>query len=284
MSTGAETPAYRVTGPAALSGSPGRFLNLTLMLAVTDWKLRFYGSALGYLWSLLRPILLFGMLLFVFSEIVRIGGDVPNYPVVLLLGVVLFSYFSEVTGDAVESVLDREQLVRKVSFPRMVVPLSVTLAGSFSLLLNLAAAAVLVLAVGVEPRLSWLLVPIPLACLVVLATGVAMLLSALYVPFRDVRPIWEVVSQGLFYATPIFYPVEFLIGQSELLTKIVMASPLAVIVVETRRLVLGPESMSASDAVGSDAFLLIPLALLVAISVAGFLVFNRMAPRAAEQL
>ena len=284
MSTGAETPAYRVTGPAALSGSPGRFLHLTLMLAVTDWKLRFYGSALGYLWSLLRPILLFGMLLFVFSEIVRIGGDVPNYPVVLLLGVVLFSYFSEVTGDAVESVLDREQLVRKVSFPRLVVPLSVTLAGSFSLLLNLAAAAVLVLAVGIEPRLSWLLVPIPLACLVVLATGVAMLLSALYVPFRDVRPIWEVVSQGLFYATPIFYPVEFLVGQSELLTKIVMASPLAVIVVETRRLVLGPESMSASDAVGSDAFLLIPLVLLVAIAVAGFMVFNRMAPRAAEQL
>jgi ABC-2 type transport system permease protein len=284
MSANTESPARRVTGPAALSGSPGRFVHLTLMLAVTDWKLRFYGSALGYLWSLLRPLLLFGMLLFVFSQIVRIGGDVKDYPVVLLVGVVLFSYFSEVTGDAVESVLDREQLVRKVSFPRMVVPLSVTLAGSFSLVLNLAAATVLVLAVGVEPRLSWLLLPIPLVCLVVLATGVAMLLSALYVPYRDVRPIWDVVTQGLFYATPIFYPVEFLIGQSELLTKLVMASPLAVIVVETRRLVLGPQSTGAAEAVGSDAFLLIPLAILVAIAVAGFVVFNRMAPRAAEQL
>jgi ABC-2 type transport system permease protein len=284
MSPRNESSAYRVTGPAALSGTPGRFFRLTLMLAVTDWKLRFYGSALGYLWSLLRPVLLFGMLLFVFSQIVRIGGDVEDYPVVLLVGVVLFSYFSEVTGDAVESVLDREQLVRKVSFPRMVVPLSVTLAGSFSLLMNLAAASVLVLAVGVEPRWSWLLVPIPLACLVVLATGVAMLLSALYVPYRDVRPIWEVVSQGLFYATPIFYPVEFLIDQGELLTKIVMASPLAVIVVETRRLILGPESTSAAEAVGSVAFLLIPLAILVAIAVTGFVVFNRMAPRAAEQL
>jgi ABC-2 type transport system permease protein len=284
MSTDIESTAYRVTGPAALSGSPRRFVNLTLMLAVTDWKLRFYGSVLGYLWSLLRPLLLFGMLLFVFSQIVRIGGAVPDYPVVLLVGVVLFSYFSEVTGDSVESVLDREQLVRKVSFPRMVVPLSVTLAGSFSLVLNLAAATVLVLAVGVEPRLSWLLIPIPLVCLVVLATGVAMLLSALYVPYRDVRPIWDVVAQGLFYATPIFYPVEFLIGQSELLTKIVMASPLAVIVVETRRLVLGPESTSAADAVGSYAFLLIPLGILVAIAVTGFVVFNRMAPQAAEQL
>jgi ABC-2 type transport system permease protein len=171
-----------------------------------------------------------------------------------------------------------------VSFPRMVVPLSVTLAGSFSLALNLAAASVLVLAVGVEPRLSWLLLPIPLACLVVLATGVAMLLSALYVPYRDVRPIWEVVAQALFYATPIFYPVEFLIAQGELLTKLVMANPLAVIVVETRRLVLGPESTSTSEAVGGVAFLLIPLAILVAVTVAGFVVFNRMAPRAAEEL
>jgi ABC-2 type transport system permease protein len=284
MSATTEAPPRRVTGPAAFSGSPGRFIHLTVMLAVTDWKLRFYGSALGYLWSLLRPLLLFGMLLFVFSQIVRIGGDVNQYPVVLLIGVVLFSYFSDVTGDAVESVLDREQLVRKVSFPRMVVPLSVTLAGSFSLMLNLAAASVLVLAVGVEPRWSWLLLPIPLACLVVLATGVAMLVSALYVPYRDVRPIWDVVTQGLFYATPIFYPVEFLMGQGELLTKVVMASPLAVIVVETRRLVLGPQSTSAAEAVGSDAFLLIPLAILIAVAVAGFVVFNRMAPRAAEQL
>jgi len=284
MSAETEAPAYRVTGPAALSGSPRRFLHLTLMLAVTDWKLRFYGSALGYFWSLLRPLLLFAMLLFVFSQIVRIGGDVEDYPVVLLIGVVLFSYFSEVTGDAVESVLDREQLVRKVSFPRMVVPLSVTLAGSFSLVLNLAMASVLVLAVGVEPRLSWLLIPIPLICLIVLGTGVAMLLSALYVRYRDVRPIWEVATQGLFYATPIFYPVEFLIGEGELLTKIVMASPLAVIVVEARRLVLGPQSTSAADAVGSTTFLLIPLAILVATAVTGFVVFNRMAPRAAEEL
>lgn len=284
MSSQAGPQPYRVTGPSALSGSPRRFLHLTLTLALTDWKLRFYGSALGYLWSLIRPLLLFGMLLFIFSQIIRIGGDVPDYAVVLLIGVVLFGYFSEVTGAAVESVLDREQLVRKVAFPRMVVPLSVALAGSFSLALNLAAATVLILAVGVEPRLSWLLVPFAIALLVVLSTGAAMLLSALYVPYRDVRPIWDVVTQALFYGTPIFYPVEFLMDQGELLTKILMANPLAVIVVETRRFVLGPQSASASDAVGGDAFLLVPLAVLVATVVAGFYVFNRMAPRTAEQL
>jgi ABC-2 type transport system permease protein len=256
MSSAAETaPAYRVTGPAAISGDPRRFVNLAMTLALTDWKLRFYGSALGYLWSLVRPMLLFGILLFVFSNIVRIGGAVEDYPVLLLIGVVLFSFFAEVTSDSVSSVVDREQLVRKVSFPRMVVPLSVALAGSFNLALNLVAATALVLAVGVEPRLTWLLVPFLLVLLVILTTGTGMLLSALYVPFRDVRPIWDVLSQGLFYATPVFYPVEFMLGYSETLTRILMANPLAAIIVETRHLVVGPGSMSAAEASGGAVFL-----------------------------
>ena len=104
-----------------------------MTLALTDWKLRFFGSALGYAWSLLRPLLLFGILYLVFSQIVKIGEAVPNYPLVLLIGVVLFAYFAEVTGDCVTCVVDRESLVRKVSFPRMVVPLSVALSSSFNL-------------------------------------------------------------------------------------------------------------------------------------------------------
>jgi len=203
---------------------------------------------------------------------------------VLLIAVVLFTYFSEVASDSVQSVIDREQLVRKVSFPRMVVPLSVSLAGVFNLALNLVAAVALILVVGVEPRLSWLLVPIPILLLLALTTGVGMLLSALYVPFRDVRPIWDVIAQGLFYATPIFYPVEFLFDYSETLTRIVMANPLAAIIVETRHLVLGPQSMSAADASGGAAFLLIPLVVLVGITALGFWIFNRMAPRVAEDL
>jgi ABC-2 type transport system permease protein len=276
--------AYRVAGPRAISGDWSRFWHLTLTLAYTDWKLRFFGSVLGYLWSLLRPLMLFGILYFVFSLIVRIGDEVENYPLVLLIGVMLFSYFAEVTGDCVQSVADREQLVRKVTFPRMVVPLSVALAGSFSLALNLVAIAVFVAAAGVEPRLSWLLLPIPLLLLIVLAAGVGMLVSALYVPFRDVRPIWEVVLQGLFYATPIFFPIQFVIGQGELLTKLVLMNPLAVIIVDARHLLLGDESPSAAEAIGSDAWLLIPAFVLVAAVTIGFWVFNHLAPRVAEDL
>jgi ABC-2 type transport system permease protein len=276
--------AYRVAGPRAISGDWSRFWHLTLTLAYTDWKLRFFGSVLGYLWSLLRPLMLFGILYFVFSLIVRIGDEVENYPLVLLIGVMLFSYFAEVTGDCVQSVVDREQLVRKVTFPRMVVPLSVALAGSFSLVLNLVAVAVFVAAAGVEPRLSWLLLPIPLLLLVALAAGVGMLVSALYVPFRDVRPIWEVVLQGLFYATPIFFPIQFVIGQGELLTNLVLMNPLAVIIVDTRHLLLGPEAPSAAEAVGADAWLLIPAFVLVTAVAIGFWVFNHLAPRVAEDL
>jgi ABC-2 type transport system permease protein len=276
--------AYRVAGPRAISGDWRRFWHLTLTLAYTDWKLRFFGSVLGYVWSLLRPLMLFGILYFVFSLIVRIGDRVEHYPLVLLVGIVLFSYFGEVTSDCVQCVVDREQLVRKVTFPRMVVPLSVALSGSFSLVLNLVAVAVFVAASGVDPRLSWLLLPIPLLLLVALAAGVGMLVSALYVPFRDVRPIWDVVLQGLFYATPVFFPIQFVIGQGELLTKLVLINPLADIIVSSRHLLLGPEAPSAATAAGSTAWLLIPATVLVVAVALGFWVFNALAPRVAEDL
>jgi ABC-2 type transport system permease protein len=284
MSVSTHAPAYRVAGPKAISGDWSRFWHLTLTLAYTDWKLRFFGSVLGYLWSLLRPLMLFGILYFVFSLIVRIGDRVEHYPIVLLTGVVLFAYFAEVTADSVQCVVEQEQLVRKVAFPRMVVPLSVALSASFSLVLNLVAVAVFVLASGVEPRLSWLLLPIPLVLLMAFAAGIGMLVSALYVPFRDVRPIWEVALQGLFYATPIFFPIQFVIGQGELLTKIVLANPLATIIVESRHLLLGAGSPSAANAAGGAAFLVIPGAILVAATLLGFWVFNHLAPRVAEDL
>jgi ABC-2 type transport system permease protein len=280
----AEPRAWRVTGPAAVSGDLRRFFHLTMTLALTDWKLRFFGSALGYLWSLLRPLMLFGILYFVFSLIVRIGDRVEEYPLVLLVGVVLFSYFAEVTKECVECVLQREQLVRKVSFPRMVVPLSVAVAGSFNLALNLVAVALFVALSGVEPRTEWLLLPIPLLLLVLLAAGTGMLLSALYVPFRDVRPIWDVATQGLFYATPIFFPIQFVIEHGAGLTKLVMANPLAVLIVESRHLLLGAGSPSASEAVGGTAYLALPALVLVAAVALGFIVFNHLAPRVAEEL
>jgi ABC-2 type transport system permease protein len=276
--------AYRIKGPSAVSGDPQRLAHLSLALAVTDWKLRFFGSVLGYLWSLLRPLMLFGILYVVFSQIVGVSAGVANYPLVLLAGIVLYFTFGEMTNGAVTSMVDRETLVRKVSFPRMAIPLSVTMVAALNMLLNLVTVAIFVAASGVEPRWTWLLIPLPLVGLVVLGMGLAMLLSALYVPFRDVKPIWEVISQALFYATPILYPIEKVAERSDALVKIAMSNPLAVLIQEFRRLLLGPEVPSAAQAMGGAVWLLIPAAVFVGLTALGFWVFNRMSPHAAEQL
>jgi ABC-2 type transport system permease protein len=178
--------------------------------------------------------------------------------------------------------VDRESLLRKVGFPRAVVPLSVALVAAMNLALNLVVLAVFVVVSGVSPRWTWLLLPIPFALMLVLATGTAMLLSALYVRYRDIRPIWEVVLQALFYATPILYPIEAVIGHSATLAKIALMNPIAALIQESRHLLTG--AMPLSEALGSPALILVPLAILVAVTWLGVRVFDRMAPHAAEEL
>jgi ABC-2 type transport system permease protein len=268
-------------GPSALGGDARRFFHLTWTLAVTDFKLRFFGSVLGYLWQLLRPLMLFGVLLLVFTQFVRLRG-VNMYSSVLLQNIVIFTFFAEATGGAVRSLVDRENLVRKIQFPRMVVPLSVVLTAYFNFLLNLIVVIAFELASGVTPRLSWLELPLLVGFLGVLVLGIAMLLSALYVRFRDVQPIWEVVSQAAFYASPVIYPIEKIPHKSW--EKIVMCNPLATILTQARRAVIDPHGPSAAYAIGGAGRLAIPIGLTLAIFALGFWLFNREAPRIAEQL
>jgi len=143
---------FRVVSPSAIAGDWRRVFYLSTLLAWTDLKVRFFDSALGYLWSLMRPLLFFGVLYAVFSEIVRIGSGIQYYPAVLLSGIVLYTFFSESTNDAVQSVLKHEALVRKVAFPRLVIPLSGTLIAGFNLLMNLLAALFFMVLSGVVPR------------------------------------------------------------------------------------------------------------------------------------
>jgi ABC-2 type transport system permease protein len=275
-------PATQVTGPSALGGSPRRFLYLSATLAVTEFKLRFFGSVLGYLWQLVRPLLLFGVLYFVFTEFVKIGGAVPHYPVVLLANIVLYTFFAEGTG-AVSSMVDHEGLVRKIQFPRMAVPVSVVLTAGFNLVLNTIVVLGFALASGVEPRWSWIQAPLLIGLLAIFAMGLAMLLSALYVRFRDVKPIWEVLLQVAFYATPIIYAVET-IDISQRLREAIMLNPLAMIIQQFRYAVIDPSAPSAGEAAGGVGMLLIPIALLFGLAVLGYWYFNREAPRMAEDL
>ncbi len=272
-------PHFR--GPSALGDDLRRFLSLTYTLAATDFKLRFFGSALGYLWSLMRPLLVFGVLYLVFTHVVRFGEGVKHYPVYLLSSIVLFNFFSETTTRGVTALVERENLLRKVRFPRMVIPLSVALHALFNLALNLVAVFVFVFASGIEPTLDWLQIPLLIAELVVLATGVAMLLSALFVRFRDVQPIWEVLLQLLFYGSPVLYVITIV---PESVREVVMFNPIAVVLTQWRHAVIDQAAPTAGTAIGGIELLLVPLAIVAAIFALGWWVFTREAPRIAENL
>jgi ABC-2 type transport system permease protein len=277
----AQPAAGRYRGPSAIGGDVNRFVNLTTTLAVADFKLRFFGSALGYLWTLMRPLLLFGVLYFVFTEVVRFGEGVENYPVYLLAAIVLFTFFGETTTRGVTSLVERENLLRKIRFPRLVIPLSVALHSLFNLGLNLIVVFAFVLASGIEPRVSWLeLIPL-VTLLVVFATSVTMLLSALYVRYRDMQPIWEVVLQILFYASPVIYVTEALPDSIETEA---MANPITAILTQMRHALIDPDAPTAAEAIGGDTRLLIPLGVVVLAFALGTWVFMREAPRIAENL
>jgi ABC-2 type transport system permease protein len=258
------------------------------MLARTEFKLRFFGSVFGYLWTLVRPLLFFGVLLFVFTELLHVNSTaVPHYPEYLLESIILFTYFQETTSGSVACLVGRENLLRKVRFPRLVVPLSVALFSLFNLCMNLIVVFIFILASGVEPRWSWLELPVLVALLVIISAGVGMLLSALYVRFRDIQPIWEVFSQVLWYGSPILYTVQtaankHLFGIS--FARILVINPLGAILTQARKALLQPSAPSAARAIGGNARLVIPLAIIAAIFAIGLWFFNREAPRISENL
>ena len=268
-------------GPSAIGDDLRRFWSLTYTLAKTDFKLRFFGSALGYLWSLVRPLLLFGVLYFVFTEIVRFGDGVKHYPVYLLSSIVLFTFFSETTSRGVTSLVDRENLLRKVRFPRMVIPLSVALHSLFNLMLNLVVVFVFILSSGIEPTLDWLQIPLLVGFLVVLSTGVTMLVAALFVRFRDTQPIWEVALQLLFYGSPVIYVISEV---PDSFRELVAFNPIAVVLTQWRHAVIDQTAPTAGTAVGGIELLIVPLAIVAAVFALGLWVFTREAPRIAENL
>ena len=275
-------PAREITGPTALAGSLSRFVHLTWTLAVQDFKLRFFGSMLGYLWQLMRPLMLFGVLYFVFTQAIRIGAGIEHFAPTLLMNIVLYTFFADATAGAVTSVVERENLVRKIYFPRLVVPASVVLTAMFNLALNLLAVALFVFVSGVPVRLSWLMLPLLVVLLVAFASGIAMLLSALYVRLRDVRPIWEVLMQVLFYGTPIIYVLELV--HVRWLQQVMMMNPLGSILQQVRHGVIDPAAPSAAEAIGGAVYLVIPAGIVIGLFALGYWVFSREAPRIAEDL
>jgi ABC-2 type transport system permease protein len=283
MSTEAPELELRdVAGPSALGGGFRRSLDLLYIIALNSFKQTYFGTVLGYLWSLGRPLLLFAVLVTVFTKVIRVGS-VDHYPVFLLMNIVMFGFFQEATGTAVGSVVGQEAIVRKTQFPRLVIPLAVVLTALFNLLLNLVVVVIFLLAFGVTPMWTWLLFPVLMALLVVLTTAVSMIVSSLYPRFRDIAIIWTVFSTALFYATPLLYSVDNL-GEHQTLRTVIGLNPLAPIFELARKWIIDPHAPGPAAAAGGRLALLAPAAIYVAICVFAVWVFRREAPRIAEQL
>jgi ABC-2 type transport system permease protein len=278
----AAAPELRdVPGPSALGGGRRRSLELLYLLALTEFKRTYFGTMLGYLWSLARPLMIFGVLLAVFTQVFRIGSEVPHYPVLLLFNIVLFGFFQEATGAAVTSLVSQESIVRKTQFPRLVIPLAVVLTSAFNLGLNMVVVFGFLLASGVTPLWTWLLFPLVLALLLGITAAVAMLVSSLYPRFRDMVIIWTVLSTVLFYGSPVLYPIEKVPGT---LQDVLLLNPFTSLLELARKWMIDPSAPGPAAVAGSDVILLAPVAIYVLVCLLAAWFFAREAPRIAEEL
>lgn len=185
-----------------------QYRGLLSQLVSKDIKTKYRRSMLGYLWSVLNPLMMMMILTVVFSTVFR--NDIPNFPVYFLTGQLIFNAFSEATNTAMSSVISNSALIKKVYFPKYILPVSKAGAAFVNFVLSLIA-LVVVLALTRAP-ISWaiLLLPLPLLYLLLISTGVGLFLSALAVRFRDIVHLYGVVLTALMYLTPIFYPITIL--------------------------------------------------------------------------
>lgn len=280
----AETTAtdalHPVRGPAAFSGTRRRGLELLWLMATTEFRVRYANAFFSYAWTIVRPLIFFGVIFLILRQVIRFGSNIPNYGLILILNIVLFQYFQETTARGVRAVSAREGLIRKMQFPRIVIPLSVSLSTLFSLLLNFVAVIPIFIISGLEPRLSWLLLIPLIAGLVLVTTGMAMILSVLFVRFRDVGEIWSLTARMLFYASPILFVIE--IVPEGILRDVIAANPLSLFFEQARVWVIDAGAPTAVEAAGWLPGVIIPGTLSLLICIVGVWLFAREAPRVAE--
>jgi ABC-2 type transport system permease protein len=256
---------------------------LLRQLVKTDFKLRYQGSVLGYVWSLLRPLLLFVTLYIVFAKFLKVGNAVPHYPVYLLFGIVLWNFFGEVTSGSVGAIVGKGDLIRKINFPKYNIILAVSFSAVINLALNFVIIAIFMLIghVGV----SWqtlLLIPL-LIELYIFSIALAFLLSSLFVKFRDVSYIWEVLMQAGFYATPILYPLSRI--PYHRVRELMLLNPMAQIIQDARYVLVTPSTTTIYQEYGGDIWIwLIPISLTLGLFVLGSLYFKGQSKHFAEEV
>jgi ABC-2 type transport system permease protein len=258
--------------------------NIALLseLVRTDFKLRYQGSFLGYLWSLLKPLLLFLILYIVFVFFLKIGKDIEHFPVYLLLGIVLWNFFIEMTVQSLGSIVGRGDLIRKIRIPRWMIVFSSSISASINLALSLVVVGIFMIINQVPIGYGILLLPLYVAVLYFLALGFSLFLAAAYVKYRDISYIWEVVLQAGFYATPIIYPLQMI--ESDLVRKLLLLNPVAFVIQGARNNVITEQALTTSTVWGSVVYVLIPLVISGIVLLIGYLYFKSQADDFAENI
>ncbi|MEO5627727.1 MAG: ABC transporter permease [Candidatus Saccharimonadales bacterium] len=266
-------------------GARYRYSTILLkQLVKSDFIIRYQNSVLGYLWTLLRPLFLFVILYLVFVKVLKTGGDIPNFGVYLLIGIVFWNYFMEVTSGSVGVIVFKGDIMRKVNFPRYVIVLAVSFAALINLLFNLVVVAVFMLIARTHISSSVVLFPALIAELFIFSLAVAFLLSALFVKYRDVGFIWDVGMQGAFFAVPIMYAFSLVTSRSQLVGKILISNPMAQIMQDARYMLVSTKTETVGSVFGTVWAWLIPLTIVAVICITSAIYFKRRSPYFAENV
>ncbi len=254
-------------------------------LVVTDFKLRYQGSVLGYLWSLLKPLMLFAIMYVVFVHFLRFGEGIPHFAVALLLGIVMWTFFLEATNQGMQAIVARGDLLRKINFPKYILVISATISALINFLLNLTVVIIFMIFDGVNFGWSALLFPVSILILYSFALALAFFLSAVNVKYRDVGHIWEVLLQAVFYATPIIYPLQMVLAYNELAGHLLMLSPIAVIFQNARAQLVGHENVVTADQLFTNPlWLILPYAIIAVTIIVSTWYFRKSQAKFAEQI
>lgn len=250
-------------------------------LVRTDFKLRYQGSVLGYAWSLLQPLFFFVILLVVFTYL-RVNKGIPNYPVYLLMGMTIWSFFRELTAGSISAIVSRGSLIRKVSVPRWIIILSSSLSAVISLVFNLIILGIFMIVNHTSLSFSFAWFPLLIVEVYVFSLGIALFLSAAYVRYRDVSYIWEVIIQGGFYLTPIIYPISKI--PDHLVQKLIMINPMAQVIQDARRAMVWPGTQTTSQTFNGGPYKFVPFLIIIAVFLLGLGYFRKRSRYFAEDI
>lgn len=252
------------------------YKELIWILAKTDFKLRYHGSVLGYLWALLKPLLTFAILNFVFSSMFNPrGAGLSTYSLQLLVGLIMFYFFAEGTTAGMGSLLSKAQLVTKIYVPRWTIILASTLNATLIFLMNLLVIVFFFAIKGFMPSVSAILMFLLFSIFIyILILSFALITAPLYVKFRDLAMIWEVIVMIIMYGSPIIYPLSMLPVKYH---QILLLNPLAFIVHFTK------ESMFNNHFASLGQYALF-FAIVLGSFVLSIFLYRKFIPRVAEEI